>query len=73
MTGLTYGEALATLAELGFVVIRLEVPVTDPAAHDIVIEVEPGAGQWVPIGGSVTVTVGVYDSGGEGEGEGEGV
>ena len=72
VAGRAYGEALATLAELGFVVIRLEVPVTDPAAHDIVIEAEPGAGQWVPVGGTVTLTVGVYDSGGEGEGEGEG-
>ena len=60
VAGQTYGDAAATLAGFGFVIIRDDVVVEDPAAHEIVISVSPGVGTWVNQGGSVTVTVGVY-------------
>ena len=72
LSGLTYGEASSVLAGLGFVIIREDTPVQDPAAHDIVISVSPGPGTWVNQGGSVTLTVGIYEDPGEGgEGGGE--
>jgi len=65
--GQAYADAVSTLATLGFVVIREEVPVEDPAEHDIVIKVSPGPGTWVSPGDSVTVTVGVYEEPDESE------
>jgi vancomycin resistance protein YoaR len=70
LAGQTYGDAAATLAGLGFVVIRSDTAVTDPASHDIVISVSPGPGTWVGVGGSVTLTVGVYEDPGGGDGDG---
>jgi len=70
--GQSYADAAATLTGLGFVVIRSDTAVTNPASNDIVISVSPGPGTWVKVGGSVTLTVGVYADPGGGEGEGEG-
>ena len=68
VAGQTYGDAAATLAGLGFIIIRDDVAIEDPAGHDIVISVSPGVGTWVDQGDSVTVTVGVYTDPEEGEG-----
>ncbi len=72
LTGLTYANAAGQLAELGFVVIRVEVSVDDPAEDEIVISVAPAKGTWVDIGESVTLTVGVYEGPGDGDGDGDG-
>ena len=72
VAGQTYGDAAATLAGLGFIIIRDDVVVEDPAGHDIVISVTPGVGTWVNQGGTVTVTVGAYTAPEVPE-EGEGV
>ncbi len=72
LNGQIYGEAASTLAGLGFLVIREDTPVGDPASHDIVISVSPGPETWVNIGGTVTLTVGVYEDPGGGEDPGDG-
>lgn len=75
VAGKTYAEASSTLAGLGWVIIREDVAVEDPAKHDVVISVSPAPGTWVNQGASVTVTVGVYTEppgGGEGDGDGNG-
>jgi vancomycin resistance protein YoaR len=73
VAGQTYADASSTLAGLGWVVIRQETAVDDPAKNDIVISVSPGPGTWVAPGGSITLTIGVYtDTTGGGEGDGGG-
>ncbi len=72
LAGQTYDAAASALAGLGFVVVRQDTTVTNPASHGIVIAVSPAPGTWVDLGGSVTVTVGVYEDPGSGdEGGGE--
>ena len=68
VAGMTYDEVASSLAGLGWIVIRNDVTVEDPAAHHIVIAVSPRPGNWVDLGGSVTLTVGVYEGGGKEEG-----
>jgi hypothetical protein len=68
LAGLTYADAATQLAELGWIIIRVEVEVDDPAEDEIVISVDPEPGTWLDLGESVTLFVGVYDAGGDDEG-----
>lgn len=54
----TWEEALATLQELGLLAARIDADVEDPALDGLVIGQDPDAGEWIPPGTTITLTVG---------------
>lgn len=63
LVGTPYADAYGQLVGSGFVVVRIDEEVTDPAAEGTVLAMDPVAGTWVDPGGSVKLTVGVAPAG----------
>ena len=59
LTNGTWEAALATLQELGLLAARIDADVEDPALDGLVIGQDPNAGEWVPVGTTIRLTVGV--------------
>lgn len=54
----TWEEALALLQDLGLLAARVDADVEDPSLDGVVIGQNPDAGEWVPPGTTITLTVG---------------
>lgn len=57
LTNRSWGEALAVLQELGLLAARVDADVDDPDLDGLVIGQDPDAGEWVPPGATITLTV----------------
>lgn len=58
-------EALAELEALGLLAARTDGFVDDPAKDGVVLAQDPAPGEWLPVGTTVNLTVGVYEEPGE--------
>lgn len=56
----TWESALESLQEVGLLAARIDEEVDDPAKDGIVLSQDPGQGEWVNAGTTVTLTVGTY-------------
>ncbi len=66
LAGKTWEEALAILDGLGLKANRVNQSVNLSELDGRVINQEPAVGEWIPVGGTVTVTIAVFDDGGGG-------
>ncbi|MCZ7533479.1 MAG: VanW family protein [Acidimicrobiia bacterium] len=60
LTNKTWEEALGVLDELGLFAAKNTGFVDDPDKDNIVLTQDPAPGEWVPIGSTVKLTVGVF-------------
>ena len=60
VVGTPYETALEQLAGAGYVIIRVDKTVDNEAQNGVVVSMNPAAGTYVPLGSSITLTVGVY-------------
>jgi len=58
--GTSYDSAFEQLANAGYMIIRVEETVDNEGQNGVVIGMNPGAGEWVSRGSTVTLKVGVY-------------
>lgn len=65
VVGDDFEQALQTLADLGFTVVRVDEEVDDPDDAGVVLAMDPEAGENLAPGSSVTLTVGVIAGGGD--------
>ncbi len=68
LVGHTSDEAFTTLTEAGYAVVRIDLVTEDPNQNEIVLDMNPPAGEEAVPGTTVTLTVGVFsgeDPGGE--------
>jgi vancomycin resistance protein YoaR len=56
-----WGDALASLSDIGLLAAKLTTPVEDPAQDGIVLSQSPASGEWVGAGSTVTLTVGLFE------------
>ena len=71
VVGMSWPDALAALQEVGLLAARVDTSVPDEAQNDIVQSQDPGSGQWVDAGATITLNVGVWDGSGGGGGGGD--
>jgi len=72
VVGIPYADALTRLGEAGLVVVRIDSSVDNADQNEVVLSMDPSAGEYMLPGASVTLTVGVYSGEGGGEGDGGG-
>jgi len=56
----TWEEALASLADVGLLAARITITVDSAAKDGIVVSQDPAVGEWVSVGTTVKLSVGVY-------------
>jgi hypothetical protein len=59
--GQTWGDALASLSEVGLLAAKVTSPVEDATKDGIVLDQSPTPGEWVGPGTTITLTVGLLD------------
>ncbi|KAA3640700.1 MAG: PASTA domain-containing protein [Armatimonadetes bacterium] len=60
LTDKTWEEALGMLDELGLLAAKTTGFVDDPEKDNIVLTQDPAPGEWVPLGSTIKLTVGVF-------------
>jgi beta-lactam-binding protein with PASTA domain len=58
--GTPYDAAFEQLAAAGYMIIKIEETVDNEGQNGVVIGMDPGGGEWVNPGSTVTLKVGVY-------------
>lgn len=61
VVGQMWGDALASLSDVGLLAAKVTVPVEDAAKDGIVLDQSPTPNEWVSAGTTVTLTVGFFE------------